>query len=76
MFYGLNRILGNNCDFLKIDSVIPKDHDHLNNYLIVIPQPIPFDIETPYQFRIDMNHEYHLLILRIKIAELFVINYH
>lgn len=72
MFYGLNRILGNNCDFLKIDSVIPKDHDHLNNYLIVIPQPIPFDIETPYQFRIDMNHEYHLLILRIKIAELFL----
>ena len=72
MFYGLNRILGNNCDFLKIDSVIPKDHDHLNNYLIVIPQPIPFDIETPHQFRIDMNHEYHLLILRIKIAELFL----
>lgn len=72
MFYGLNRILGNNCDFLKIDSVIPKDHDHLNNYLIVIPQPIPFDIETPQQFRINMNHEYHLLILRLKIAELFL----
>ncbi|RCK55649.1 DNA damage checkpoint protein LCD1 [Candida viswanathii] len=72
MFYGLNRILGNNSDFLKIDSVIPVDHDHLNNYLVLLPQPVPFNIATPAQFRVSMNHEYHLFTLRVRVAQLLL----
>ncbi|KAL6449501.1 LCD1 DNA damage checkpoint protein LCD1 [Candida maltosa Xu316] len=72
MFYGLNRILGNNHDFIKVDSVIPVQHDYLNNYLVSIPQPIPYNITEPSQFEINMNHEYHLLTLRIKVAELLL----
>lgn len=72
MFYGLNRILGNNLDFLKINSMIPVDRDHLNNYLVVLPQPIPFNMAIPSKFGIDMNHEYHLFTLRIKVAQLLL----
>lgn len=72
MFYGLNRILGNNFDFLKVDSMIPIDHDHLNNYLVVLPQPVPFDMQIPIQFQVDMNHEYHLFALRIRVAQILL----
>ncbi|CAI5756871.1 unnamed protein product [Candida verbasci] len=71
-FYGLNRIIGNNSDYIKIESLIPKDHDFLNNYIIDIPLPIPYDLKENDAFETRMNHEFHLLNLRIKVAELLL----
>lgn len=74
MFYGFNRIIGNNKDFNKIDSLVPLEKNAVNNYLISIPQPIPYsELQKPTlneNFEIQSNHEYHLLNLRIKIGNL------
>ncbi|KAK6456890.1 DNA damage checkpoint protein [Scheffersomyces xylosifermentans] len=76
MFYGLNRILGNNIDFRKIDATIPQTADILNNFSVLIPQPIPFELIEQNQeneairFELLSNHEFHLLNLRIKVADL------
>lgn len=40
MFYGLNRIIGNNIDFNKIDSIIPMSESLLNHSMISRPCPI------------------------------------
>ncbi|KAG2736255.1 hypothetical protein G9P44_000345 [Scheffersomyces stipitis] len=76
MFYGLNRVIGNNIDFRKIDATIPQTADILNNFNILIPQPIPFNLIKENQsnesirFELLSNHEFHLLNLRIKVADL------
>jgi DNA damage checkpoint protein LCD1 len=76
MFYGLNRIIGNNPDFAKIDSTIPQTKDKLNNFTILTPQPIPFELLKQNQtnkeisFELESNHEFHVLNLRIKVANL------
>lgn len=76
MFYGLNRIIGNNLDFAKIDSTIPQTKDKLNNFTILTPQPIPFELLKQNQtnkeisFELESNHEFHVLNLRIKVANL------
>ncbi|ODV78791.1 uncharacterized protein CANTADRAFT_68410 [Suhomyces tanzawaensis NRRL Y-17324] len=73
MFYGLNRIIGNNADFKKIDSIIPVDDDSLKNYIILIPQPIPMDLldqNTLSDFEVQSLHEFHLLNLRLKVGQL------
>ncbi|RLV92580.1 DNA damage checkpoint protein [Spathaspora sp. JA1] len=71
--YGLNRIIGNNFDLAKIDSMIPLEHDCLNNYLIVIPQPISYELLEPPSdsFELASNHQFHLLTLSVKVSELF-----
>lgn len=83
MFFGLNRILGNNLDFKKIDSIVPVVQDFLGNNLITYPQPIPFDLlkqnlnNQDLKYELLWNHEFHLLNLRIRIASLiesFIIN--
>ena len=43
MFYGLNRIMGNNIDFNKIDSIIPTSQPPLNHSIISRPCPIPYE---------------------------------
>jgi len=76
MFYGLNRILGNNTDFDKIQSTVPADEDSLGNTMIKLPQPIPFDLLDQNQNSLSLrhtllyNHECHLLNLRIQVATL------
>ncbi|EGW35126.1 uncharacterized protein SPAPADRAFT_132508 [Spathaspora passalidarum NRRL Y-27907] len=73
MVYGLNRIVGNNYDLKKIDSMVPIDHDCLNNYVVVAPQPIPYELlETPgeLQYELSANHQFHLLTLSVKVSEL------
>ncbi|CAK7896852.1 hypothetical protein CAAN1_04S05160 [[Candida] anglica] len=42
MFYGLNRIIGNNIDLEKVSSVIPESETPLGNTLVCIPCPIPY----------------------------------
>lgn len=83
MFYGLNRIIGNNLDFNKIDATIPVEQDVLGNNMIIYPQPIPFNIlnqnlnNSDLKYELLFNHEFHLLNLRIRIASLiesFIIN--
>jgi DNA damage checkpoint protein LCD1 len=76
MFYGLNRILGNNTDFDKIQSIVPVDEDSFGNTMIKLPQPIPFDLLYQNQKNMTLrhtllyNHECHLLNLRIRVATL------
>lgn len=74
MFFGLNRLIGNNKDFTKIDSLIPVEKDLLNNYLVSSPQPIPHqELEKALaqeRFEIQHNHEFHLLNLKVKIGNL------
>ncbi|KAI5958018.1 LCD1 [Candida theae] len=70
-FYGLNRFIGNNCDLNTIDLTVPLQHDNLNNYLVSIPQPVYKDLESELNFKkLQINHEAHLLNLKIKVCEL------
>ncbi|KAK6462599.1 DNA damage checkpoint protein [Scheffersomyces coipomensis] len=76
MFYGLNRIIGNNNDFEKINATIPETKDNLNNFIILIPQPIPIELlngreDSNEDYELKLNHEFHLLNLKIKVTELF-----
>lgn len=74
MFYGLNRIMGNNVDFAKIDSTVPETKDTLNNFTVLIPRAIPYALLEQNQsnkqlsFGIETNHQFHVLNLRIKVA--------
>ena len=43
MFYGLNRMMGNNVDFNKIDAIIPSSETLLNHSMISRPCPIPYE---------------------------------
>ncbi|KAI5969975.1 LCD1 [Candida margitis] len=71
-FYGLARFSGNNCDLKMIDLTIPTSHDNLNNYLVTIPQPVYKDLDTELnRSKLQLNHEAHLLNLKIKVCELF-----
>lgn len=74
MFYGLNRIIGNNTDYQKIEAMVPVKHDFLNNYQVAIPLPVPFELQRiedkHVQFELRSNHEFHLLNLRVRIGEL------
>ncbi|KAK6200011.1 DNA damage checkpoint protein [Scheffersomyces amazonensis] len=76
MFYGLNRIIGNNIDFLKINATVPEAKDIVNNFIILIPQPIPFELLNEnkdnqiIQNELYVKHEFHSLNLRIKVADL------
>lgn len=42
MFHGLNRLIGNNIDFNKIDSIIPRSETILKQSMISTPCPIPY----------------------------------
>ncbi|CCE87077.1 Piso0_005614 [Millerozyma farinosa CBS 7064] len=44
MFYGLNRVVGNNFDFDKIESIIPATETILKHSMISIPGPIADDV--------------------------------
>ncbi|GBL49197.1 lethal, checkpoint-defective, DNA damage sensitive protein [Candidozyma auris] len=70
MFYGLNRPIGNNCDFDMICQMIPTDP------MPVIGQPfisVPFPAQGKSQceeevFEMKEAHEHHILSLRLRIA--------
>lgn len=72
MFYGLNRAIGNNGDFLKIELVVPKTENILKKSIVSAPDPI---LKTPLlkkeQFHAAVNHELHLLNLKVKTLNLF-----
>lgn len=44
MFYGLNRIIGNNIDIRKVESVVPIDETPIGLTMISIPSPIPYEL--------------------------------
>ncbi|KAI5951590.1 LCD1 [Candida jiufengensis] len=72
-FYGLNRLIGNNFDMRLIDATIPIEHDKLNNYLIVIPQPIyKISKQNPPKKDLNFNDENHILNLKIRVTELLI----
>ncbi|CUM68378.1 uncharacterized protein PRCAT00006101001 [Priceomyces carsonii] len=69
MFYGLNRMIGNNKDLTKVDSIIPRDMNLLNKPVILIPEPAPASSKS-FSFEETSKHEFHLLNLRIKVIQL------
>lgn len=74
-FYGLNRCIGNNEDFKKIDSLIPKVENELGKLIVTLPNPIPPELRDSVEtYHIKYNHEFHHLQLRLTISK-FIENY-
>lgn len=74
MFYGLNRMLGNNRDLAKLAEIVPENPDLFGKPYATLAfpaqqQPIP-EKEMP---KMNLNHEYHLLSLRLRIVLLLEI---
>lgn len=70
MFYGLNRLLGNNRDLEKISQMVPTK-TVLNEALVSIAHPVqPVTLGENEQFTIALKHESHLLNLRLRIVTL------
>lgn len=69
VFYGLNRVLGNNCDLAYIEQAIPLTTNILGHSMIAHPDPIRREKwqVTPLM---KLRHEEHLLNLRILISGL------
>lgn len=67
--FGLNRCIGNNIDFQKIDSVIFTDNEMADaNMLIIFPYPISkVDFFNDGEYKLKYNHEHHLLDLRLSV---------
>lgn len=79
MFFGLNRFLGNNGDFERIEQAIPeKTNGSISTSQISIALPVsPPDKSENLEFLALTNHEHHLLTLRVRIVnllELLVLN--
>lgn len=81
MFYGLNRVSGNNIDSKKIDSTVPQAETILQRSMISIPCPIPHYLHSRYgssgaseannlPIEVQVKHESHVYILRLKVANL------
>lgn len=76
MFYGLNRIIGNNYDSSTLEHIIPLKENILNNPIISIPEPVPsgllenIDDNEQLKFELLSKHENHLLHLRMKVTNL------
>lgn len=70
-FYGLNRCIGNNNDFKKIDSLIPEIVNELGEPIITLPNPIQFEFRPNksliQDYPLKYNHEFHYLQLRLTI---------
>ncbi|OBA22954.1 hypothetical protein METBIDRAFT_85317 [Metschnikowia bicuspidata var. bicuspidata NRRL YB-4993] len=72
MFYGLNRVLGNNLDLDKISQAVPPEPERLfNKTLVSIPYPVrPQELDTQHSFTRALQHDCHLLALRVRIVML------
>lgn len=72
MFFGLNRMLGNNRDLEKIGQMVPADPTKvLNQALVSVAYPVECKkLSENDVFQISLNHECHLLSLRLRIATL------
>ncbi|KAG7194726.1 lethal, checkpoint-defective, DNA damage sensitive protein [Scheffersomyces spartinae] len=68
-FYGLNRLLGNNCDLSYIEQAIPTTTNILGQSMVANPDPIRREKwqVTPLM---KLKHEEHLLNLRLLISNL------
>lgn len=77
MFFGLNRLAGNNTDFIKVESTVPLVKDQLNNYVIVTPQPLgQTEQKIEANFAAKLEHERHNLHLRLRTGtflELYIV---
>lgn len=72
LFYGLNRFVGNNNDLSVLGDVVPETlPSFLNVSFISVPCPVQVPKRTEKEtFRIYLNHDCHILSLRIRIATL------
>ena len=72
IFYGLNRCLGNNNDWSALSAVIPEEFPpFLNGALTAVPCPVrPQKRGEKELSRIRLEHDCHLLSLRMRIATL------
>lgn len=75
LFYGLNRFIGNNNDLSVLGGVVPEA---LPSFLNVSFTSVPCPVQAPERneketFRILLNHDCHILSLRIRIATLLEI---
>ncbi|GEQ71668.1 hypothetical protein JCM33374_g5354 [Metschnikowia sp. JCM 33374] len=72
MFYGLNRVLGNNTDFHKISQAVPSEPERFfNKSLISMPYPIKLNEQSAKEkFHVAFQHDCHLLTLRVRIVML------
>lgn len=70
MFYGLNRVLGNNLDFEKISQAVPSEPEKVFNKLLVsMPYPVKKrELSRKEEFHLALNHDRHLLNLRVRIV--------
>lgn len=69
MYFGFNRILGNNHDLKKFDIMAPDFDTLLGETIITYPCPVNQETLTEEEsFEISSNHLFHLLNLRIRIA--------
>lgn len=72
LFYGLNRVCGNNDDFCSISAVVPPELPaFLNVSYTAVPCPVDPPKRTEKQrFHVLLTHDAHLLNLRIRVATL------
>lgn len=72
LFYGLNRFIGNNNDFSVFSGITPeKLPSFLNVSFTSVPCPVQAAKRTEKEnFVIALNHDCHILSLRIRIATL------
>lgn len=72
LFYGLNRVSGNNADFSSVSAIVPSE---LPSFLNVTYTAVPCPVEPPkrsekQQFQVLLSHDAHMLSLRIRVATL------
>lgn len=71
MYFGFNRIIGNNHDLKKFDIMAPDFDTLLGETIITYPCPVEEEILAEEEsFVISSQHLFHLLNLRIRIAVL------
>lgn len=71
MYFGLNRVLGNNGSFSKVDIMIPEMADDvLHQTTILLAYPIFNQKADTQLFGVQLKHEQHVLSLRLQIAQL------
>lgn len=70
VFYGLNRVLGNNNDFGRISHSVPsKKEDFLQGSTTSLPYPVSKEPVSPKtRFQMALRHDHHLLALRTRIV--------
>lgn len=72
LFYGLNRVVGNNADLAKVSQAVPEKPTATgNNPLVSIAGPISkSELNTKERFTREAAHELHLLTLRVRTVTL------